>query len=426
MFVIGTSGNLQNVKEVADDTWTENGLTYNNRPAKGAILRTFVPNASGWIEADITAFVTINRGSITSLALDSTGPNNFGFNSAEATSNRVELVVLHGSTPTPSPTPTPAPTPTPTVAPTPPPSFSFGVVGDFGQNSNTTAVLNAVAPSGVNFFFAIGDLSYVPGSQETAWCNFVKSGLGSSTYPFELVAGNHEDDGPDGLITNFAACLPHRLTALTGTYAKQYYFDYPATSPRARFINISPDLTFPGEGTWDYSAGSTRYNWTAAAIDSARAAGIKWIVVNVHKYCMAMTSSAGCEVSDDLMNLLISKKVDLYLQGHDHAYARGKQLAHRTGCASVNSGSFDADCVADASSPFAAGGGTIIVTTGAGGQSINSVTTNDAEAGYFATWMGSNVNPTYGFLKVTVTATSLTASFVRAAGGNYTDSFVIQ
>ena len=40
--------------------------------------------------------------------------------------------------------------------------------------------------------------------------------------------------------------------------------------------------------------------------------------------------------------------------------------------------------------------------------------------------MGSNANPTYGFLKVTVTSTSLSAQWVRGAGGSYTDSFTIQ
>jgi calcineurin-like phosphoesterase family protein len=440
MFVTDRSGVTQNINEIADNTWTENTLTFNNRPGSGTTVKTFVPSANGWVEVEMTSYITARLGSIVSLAIEATGGNSYGFNSAEAGLNRVELVINHGSTPTPSPSPiptpspTPLPTPTPTATatpsssqtpvPSPGASFSFGVAGDLGQNSNTTAVLNAVKSSGVNFFLTIGDFSYVSGNQETAWCNFVKNIVGS-TYPFELVSGNHEDDGPDGQINNFAACLPHRLTTLNGTYAKQYYFDYPAANPTARFINISPNLHLDGS-TWDYSAGSARYNWTAAAIDSARAAGIKWVIVGMHEYCIAMTSAGGCTVGSNIMNLLINKKVDLYFQAHDHAYARGKQLAHRTGCSSVSPGSFDADCIADASSPYSAGAGTVIVTSGQGGQSINSVSTSDPEAGYFASWMGSNANPTYGFLKVTVTATSLTATFTRGAGGSYSDSFIIQ
>jgi len=287
-------------------------------------------------------------------------------------------------------------------------------------------VLNAVKTSGVNFFLAVGDLSYSDVKPESAWCDFVKARVGS-TFPFELVSGNHEDDGPDGLITRFDDCLPHRLGSLTGTSGKQFYFDYPASNPLARFINISPNLTFPGEGTWSYNAGSARYNWTASAIDQARAAGIKWVIVSIHKYCISMVSGS-CQIGSDIMNLLIQKKVDLYLQGHDHAFSRGKQLAHRSGCSAVSPGSFDSDCVADNGSDriYGKGAGTVIVTTGAGGKSIGSVDTNDREAGYFASWMGSNANPTYGFLKITVSNTALTAQFVRASGGSYTDTFTIQ
>jgi hypothetical protein len=126
------------------------------------------------------------------------------------------------------------------------------------------------------------------------------------------------------------------------------------------------------------------------------------------------------------MNLLISKKVDIVLQAHDHAYARSKQLAHRTGCTSLSPGSFNANCVVDSDNNFARGAGTVIVTSGGGGVGINSQSASDPEAGYFQTWMGSNANPTFGFLKVNVSGTSLSASFVRGSGGTYTDSFTIQ
>lgn len=436
MYVTSGSPHTQNIKQVADNAWTEGTINYTNKPPAGATVTTFLqPSANVWNEINITSAVAAATGSFMSLAIDNTGNDGYRFSSEEATTNKVELVVSWsggGGGPTPSPTPIPTPTPTPAATPTPNPTgtpppgapFSFGAVGDHGQNSNTTSVLDAAAAANMNFFISLGDNSYVPGSQETAWCNFVKASLGP-TYPFELLAGNHEDDGPDGLITNFAACLPHRLTPLTGVYAKEYYFDYPATNPLARFINISPNLTFPSEGTYSYAAGSPRYNWTAAAIDQARAAGIKYVIVSAHKYCISMVSGA-CEVGTDIMNLLISKRVDLYFQAHDHAYARSKQLAHGPSCSAVPAGSFNANCVVDSDNAFTKGAGTVIITSGAGGQSINSQNAGDPEAGYFATFMGSNSNPTYGFLKVTVSPTSLSMQFVRGAGGSFTDTFTIQ
>jgi hypothetical protein len=304
-------------------------------------------------------------------------------------------------------------------------TFSFAVAGDLGANGNTSAVLNAVAASGSQLFFPMGDLSYSQLTPESAWCNFVQQRLGAN-YPAELVAGNHEDnDGPDGFIGNFAACLPDRIGNVQGTYPTEYYSDYPPSAPLVRFITISPGLDLNANGSnWSYKQTSPHYTWTANAIDSARAAGIPWVVVGMHEYCLSLVNHS-CFVSDDLMNLLISKKVDLYLQAHDHAYSRSKQLAYSPGCTQVSSTGFNSACVADANpaSTYTAGNGTVIATVGSGGLSINSQDPTLAWAPYFQTYMGSNNNATYGFLKVTVSATQMSAQFVRGSGGSYTDSF---
>jgi PKD repeat protein len=50
---------------------------------------------------------------------------------------------------------------------------------------------------------------------------------------------------------------------------------------------------------------------------------------------------------------------------------------------------------------------------------------SDPEAGYFATASGLNMNPTWGNLDVSATATQLTARFVPATGGDFTDGFTI-
>ncbi len=305
--------------------------------------------------------------------------------------------------------------------------FSFGTVGDIGATSNSSAVLSAITPSAVNFFLALGDLSYNQITPETAWCDYVKQKVGID-FPFELVAGNHEDDGPDGQISNFASCLPDRMGTIVGNYPKEYYFDYPTTNPIARFILISPNLTFPNEGTYSYAKNTPRYEWTKNAIDSARAQGIKWIIVGMHKYCIAMVSGS-CQIGADIMNLLIEKKVDLYLQAHDHAYARSKQLALSPLCTAITPGSYNSNCVVDDGSDneYLKGQGTIILTIGQGGRSLNKQYTSDSEAKYFANWMGSNFNPTYGFMKFTVSDSRIQAEFVKGLNltGNFTENFSI-
>jgi hypothetical protein len=305
-------------------------------------------------------------------------------------------------------------------------AFSFGVAGDLGGNPNTTSVLNAVHASGVDQFFAIGDLSYSQQTPESAWCNFVKSSVGDS-YPFELAAGNHEDgDGPDGLIPNFAACLPDRLGA-QGDYPREYYVDYPAGSPLVRFIMISPRLTFPANpDPWTYNAGTSHYNWTASKIDGARAAGIPWVVVGMHMYCLSLVNYP-CATGTDIMNLLVSKKVDLYLQAHDHAYSRTKQLALNGSCTAIPTTRFDANCVADdnPASAYTAGNGTVLATVGSGGKNMNSEHPELPQGSFFQAWMGTNYNATFGFLKVDVSDTQLSAQFVRGNGGSFADSFTI-
>src|SRR3989304_8404357 len=122
-------------------------------------------------------------------------------------------------------------------------SFVFTSSGDFGASSDTERVLEAIVDSGSRFHLALGDLSYSQIKPESVWCEFVKSKVGD-TFPFQLVAGNHEDDGPNGDIDQFAKCLPNKIKGIVGSYAKEYYFDYKGL---ARFGLISPNPKINGK-----------------------------------------------------------------------------------------------------------------------------------------------------------------------------------
>ena len=127
-----------------------------------------------------------------------------------------------------------------------------------------------------------------------------------------------------------------------------------------RVIMIPPHLTVENVH-YAYTVGNTHYNWLAAAIDGARSAGIPWVTVGMHKICIT-AGDKSCEIGADLMNLLVSKRVDIVLQGHDHNYQRSKQLAlNGSTCTAFRSNSFDADCVADdgADNIYAKGAGSV-------------------------------------------------------------------
>ena len=301
-------------------------------------------------------------------------------------------------------------------------SVHFTASGDFAAATKATAVLNQVASSGSDFHMALGDLSYGATGAEQAWCDFVTARVGAG-YPFELLAGNHESNGQNGNINDFASCLPNQLPGIVGTYGRQYYADVPQVNPLVRYIGISPNLTFP-DSTWSYAAGTARYQWTAAAIDSARAANIPWIVVAMHKPCMSIGIYT-CEIGADIVNLLVSKKVDLVLSGHEHFYARTHQLRHAAGCGAITPGTYNASCVADADNAMSKGAGTVFGIVGTGGQALRNVNTADSEINYFAAWSGLNVNPAHGNLDVQATPDSLTARFTPIAGDTFTDQFTI-
>lgn len=303
------------------------------------------------------------------------------------------------------------------------PAFTFTAVGDYGQTINTGNLLTSIASSSASFNLALGDLSYGTPGTENSWCDFVKSKVGA-IFPFELLAGNHEDDnGANGHIDNFAACLPDRIGTITGSYGKEYYFDY---QNLVRIIMISPALTLNTQA-YQYTVGSSHYTWLSDTIDGARAANIPWVIVGMHENCISM-GEMGCTIGTDLLNLLVSKKVDLVLQGHDHNYQRSKQLALGPSCTSVVINQVNTACIVNdgSTNSYRKGDGTVFMIVGVGGDDIRDVFLNDSETGYFAKYMGLSFSPRFGYGKFDVASDKLAASFVGTSNtSNFTDSFAI-
>ena len=300
-------------------------------------------------------------------------------------------------------------------------TFQFAAAGDHSQDVNTNSSLQLLKSSGANFYLALGDLSYQSVGEEATWCNIVKSYV-VRNFPFELVSGFHDDgresspkDG--GLIDNFVGCLPDKLGS-TGIYGKEYYFDYPSSSPLARIIMVSPDLNFTNGGYYSYTTGSSHYEWLSSTIDGARASGITWVIVGMHKPCISAGIYSTCVVGGDLMNLLIEKKVDLVLQAHDHNYQRSKQLT----CAIAEN--FSSGCVSNdgSSGTYTKDRGTIFVVAGTFGQEFYPINYTSPNAPYFASLAGNNTDGMgHGFVTFTVSADELRAQ--TDFSGTFSDSF---
>jgi hypothetical protein len=336
---------------------------------------------------------------------------------------------------------------------TTPATFSFGAAGDMGASRTAATTLANLHNAGTDFFLHLGDFSYgqtVPGGGNTPadWCNFVRTNSGlPANYPYELVSGGHSSQakvGEDGPIESYTACLPdqlHSTVAPGSEYGKDYYFDYPPNAPLARVLMIAAGETFTNGGTPDsYAAGSANYAWLAGAIDDARARNIPWVVVGMAFNCVT-AGEKHCEIGSDLFDLLLQKRVDLVLQGHEHGYERSGQFAlNPDSCPAIpissptGTPSYSAGCVADNGSTghYAKGTGTVVVIAGTAGIALRPMdapgTADAPEAPYFAKLMGStDPDANHGFVKYTVTASQLSATFVSDNDGTtpFADAFTI-
>lgn len=320
------------------------------------------------------------------------------------------------NTPATAPTSTSTSTSTATTSTTVPEIVvTFAAGGDIGASDSAGEVLATIKKSAAQFMLAVGDLSYSQIEPETAWCDWVYEQLGQEI-PMEVLVGNHEDDGgPDGLIANFAACLPDQMNS-TGTYGVQYFFDVEDT---VRVILLAADTRVDDE-KYNYEPGSEQEKWLVDAIREARRADIRWVVVGTHKPCLTVGKKE-CESGEHLTQLLVDEGVDLVLYGHDHNYQRTYQLS----CVSVDA--FDPDCVANNSDALIAGDGTVFVVAGLTGKtSLYPVNPNDSEAPYFAAFLGPGVpDPGHGYVEITATPEVLEMRFVGVTTA-FTDSFVIR
>lgn len=303
------------------------------------------------------------------------------------------------------------------------PEFTFGAAGDFGTGRSFRATVGAVRQRNPDFFIALGDLTQRSTGEE-AWCRYWNEHLTSTR--LLIVPGNHDTD--IGRYVRY--CGNPFQTLITGTYPWQYYFDYPAATPFARFIVVSPGIGNGAPVVTDYSAGTPGFAFVADAIDDARRHGLRWIVVSMHKNYIA-TFVKRNEVSTDrgrtFMTMLLDKKVDLILQGHEHGYARSKQLTtNPSTCPVLPVNAFNPQCVVDADNDLVRGAGTIIQIISTGGKGMRLVERSDAEHPYFVDNFRDAESETFGFGEFTLTPAALSFAFVRAAGPAFDESFRIR
>jgi hypothetical protein len=302
-------------------------------------------------------------------------------------------------------------------------SYTFAAAGDHGATSYTTEFLRRLDRSAARFYLALGDLDYDQTPTDRAWCRYVKRHLPrkGDRFPFEVEVGNHEEDGgPDGRIRHFTRCLPDRMDS-NGTYGAQYAFTFPRRNPFAKVITIAPNLRVDGH-TYRYTSGTAGRRWLVRQIDSARDRGIRWVIVGGHYPCLTTGVTHGCDSGTAVLNLLVRKRVDLMLFGHNHVYERSKQLRLGRTCPRLSPRRVDRGCIRDsgADGRYVKGRGTVQITAGAVAGREQGLDRGDPSEPYFTVLDGRST----GYVEYTVTPRSLAGRFVNTSGP-LQDSFTI-
>jgi hypothetical protein len=80
------------VRNVADNAWEENQITYNNAPAYGSVIsKSAAFSSSAWVSTDVTTLITGTG--VYNLAVTTASTANMSFHSRDAASNQPQLVI---------------------------------------------------------------------------------------------------------------------------------------------------------------------------------------------------------------------------------------------------------------------------------------------------------------------------------------------
>ena len=323
-----------------DNTWTETGITFDNKPATGttAIVPPKPWSANTTLSYDVTSLVT--GPGLVSFALDTTSATSKSPPSREATTNQPQLVIetADGGTTT---TPTTPPTTPPTTT-TPPPgdSVTMAVGGDVacgvteanynGGAGTATAchmrqTANLVLGMAPQQAWALGDLQYNSGalSDFNASYGDTTDSWGQFKSITKPVVGNHEygTSGAGGYFTYFGDAATPRQPGCRSNCDGYYSFDVTVGTATWHVAVINSECTRIGGGV-GCAVASPQHDWLVADLGASSAT---CTAVLTHRPRWASNSFASPDIQplvDVMMDASRGVDVDLLLTGHAHSYER--------------------------------------------------------------------------------------------------------
>ncbi|MBM7857214.1 CBM96 family carbohydrate-binding protein [Lentzea nigeriaca] len=294
---------------VADTTWSETGVTYNNAPPIGAQLGSSGALTAGtWVSYDVTSKVTANG--LYSFALTTASTSSRTFDSREGT-NKPEIVFEAAPPPPPPGSPVVVAAGDAACAPDDP-NFN-------GGNGTATAcrmkavsdIALGIAPTAV---FMLGDEQYNSGSLANFNASYDPSWgrLKTITRP---VIGNHEygTSGASGYFTYFGNAATPLQPGCTKNCNGWYSFNI----GEWHVVVLNSECTRISGGT-GCAVGSPQQQWLAADL----AANPKLCTAAMFHRPRWSSNSFAFPDTAPLIDTMYAAGVDLLLTGHSHSYER--------------------------------------------------------------------------------------------------------
>ncbi len=391
-----------------DNTWTETGITWNNRPAPntGIIADVGAMSSDDWVEYDVTSHVTGNGTYNFVLIADSS--DGVRFDSRERTfppQLALALVSGPGATPTNTATPgptatassTPSPTATATTGPSPTPSHT--------PTATNTPTATSTPGSGGVVFVGAGDIANCSRNGDELTAQLLDNIPGTV-----FTAGDSAN--PNGSTANYNDCYEPtwgRHKARTHPAPGDNDYDTPGASGYFGYFGTAAGT--PGEGWYSYDLGgwhiivlnsncsrvggcgptSLQGQWLAADL----AANPSACILAIHHEPL-FSSKGGDDDLQEFWEPLYAARADIVISGHRHNYERFAQQTP-TGIAEP-------------------GRGIRQFVVGTGGDGLS-----DFDSGIAPNSQVRN-DTAHGVLKLTLYPTRYEWQFIPVAGQSFTDS----
>src|SRR6266511_755376 len=310
-------------RSVADNTWVESSITYNNAPPVGNVLGSSGSVTSNtWTSVNITAYITGNG--TYNLGLTTSGSTALSLASRESGANAPQLVIQTGGTaPTATRTPTPASNPTATRTPTRTPTSASN------PTQTATPTRTATASSGNAVLVGAGDISKCSNNDDEATAKLL-DGISGTVF---TTGDNAYDNGTTSEFTNCYNPTWGRHKSRTKPSPGNHDYNTSGAAGYFQYFNNPPAYYAYNLGAWriyalnseiDVSASGAQATWLQSDLASNPRA---CVVAYWHKPRWSSGSSHGSASSmQAIWQILYNAGAEVVLNGHEHNYERFAQM----------------------------------------------------------------------------------------------------